>query len=276
MSISYIANCLKCIAYSPDAGQKEGVLHPIPKGNLPFETLHVDHVGPLERTRQGKKHILVITDAFTKFTKLYACKSVDARETLKYVESYFKNYSCPKRLVSDRGSAFTARLFEDAMVEWNVQHVLVATGTPRANGQVERFNRVITPMLAKIVTEQDRWDEALDQVELNLNNTVNKSTGDTPSKLLFGIHQRGKTEDHLREAIGREEGRRDFPVRREIAANKINSSQDYNARYFKKNHKAPRIYSPGDYVMLTNTVTTAGVNKKLLPRYKGPYLSVNV
>ncbi|KAK9711053.1 hypothetical protein QE152_g25688 [Popillia japonica] len=236
---------------------------------------------------------------------------------------------CPKRLVSDRGSAFTARLFEDAMVEWNVQHVLVATGTPRANGQVERFNRVITSMLAKIVTEQDRWDEALDQVEFNLNNTVNKSTGDTPSKLLFGIHQRGKTEDHLREAIGREEGRRDFPVRREIAANKINSSQDYNARYFKKNHKAgdtpskllfgihqrgktedhlreaigreegrrdfpvrreiaankinssqdynaryfkknhkaPRIYSPGDYVMLTNTVTTAGVNKKLLPRY---------
>lgn len=124
----YIADCLKCIVYSPHAKQGGGILHSIPKGNIPFDTIHVDHVGPYEKTRHGRKHILVIVDAFTKFVKLYPCKSVDCRETIKHILSYFRNYSCPKRLISDRGAAFTAHAFEDAMSEWNVQHVLIATG----------------------------------------------------------------------------------------------------------------------------------------------------
>lgn len=40
-------------------------------------------------------------------------------------------------------------------------------------------------MLAKFTKES--WDKVLDQVEFNINNTVNKSTGNTPSRLLFGM-----------------------------------------------------------------------------------------
>ena len=31
-----------------------------------------------------------------------------------------------------------------------IEHVLVAVGTPRANGQVKLFNRVVVPALAKL------------------------------------------------------------------------------------------------------------------------------
>ncbi|KAK9687476.1 hypothetical protein QE152_g36243, partial [Popillia japonica] len=59
------------------------------KGDTPFDTLHVDHFDPYEKTRHGKKYILVIVDGFTNFTKLYACKSVDTLETIKHVLSHF-------------------------------------------------------------------------------------------------------------------------------------------------------------------------------------------
>lgn len=36
---NYITNCLKCIAYSPVTGKKEGFLHNLPKGNL-FHFVH--------------------------------------------------------------------------------------------------------------------------------------------------------------------------------------------------------------------------------------------
>jgi len=39
------------------------------------------------------------------------------------------------------------------MNEWSIEHVLIAVGTPRANGQAERLNRVIVSMLSKLVED---------------------------------------------------------------------------------------------------------------------------
>jgi len=144
---NYIKNCLKCIEYSPPSGRPEDFLHSIPKGNLPFQTCHIDHYGPLEKTSKSYKYILLVVDAFTKFLRLYPCKSTTSSETIRHLKEYFRSYSKPRRLISDRGSAFTSNKFKDFVKEESIEHVLIATGTPRANGQVERVNRVITPML---------------------------------------------------------------------------------------------------------------------------------
>ncbi|KAK9685091.1 Integrase zinc binding domain [Popillia japonica] len=40
----YIGNCFKCIAYSPVTGKKEAFLRSIEKGDVPFHTIHIDHV----------------------------------------------------------------------------------------------------------------------------------------------------------------------------------------------------------------------------------------
>lgn len=32
------------------------------------------------------------------------------------------------------------------------------------------------------------------------------------------------------------------------------------------------MYKPGQYVMIVNYNTTVGINKKLIPKYKGPYV----
>lgn len=47
------------------------------KKPVPFDTLHIDHFGPLPQTKSKKKYILV---AYTKFTKLYAVNSTGSRE----------------------------------------------------------------------------------------------------------------------------------------------------------------------------------------------------
>lgn len=38
----YIDGCLKCMYYSPVSGKVEGTLHNIPKGNIPFDVIHID------------------------------------------------------------------------------------------------------------------------------------------------------------------------------------------------------------------------------------------
>lgn len=151
----HIANCLKCIDFSPTSSRIEGYLRIIPKGNLPFQTIHIDHYGPLEKTSKGYKHILSIIDAFTKFIKLYPCKNTGTEEVIKNLETYFKIYSKPKRIVSDRGTSFTSIMFKNFVNNESIEHTLIAVSIPRANGQIERFHHVITSMLSKLcVTPQ--------------------------------------------------------------------------------------------------------------------------
>ncbi|KAK9674756.1 Integrase zinc binding domain, partial [Popillia japonica] len=270
----YISNCLKCITYSPITGKREGFLHNLPKGSIPFNVVHIDHVGPFEKTRFRHKYILVIIDSFTKFVKLYACVKTDTKEVIKHLREYFSYYSKPGKIISDRGSCFTSTEFKAFLNNQGICHSMIATGMPQANGQVEVINKSISAMCSKLTTDISKWDDVLGQVEFGINNTVNRSTGECPSVLLFGVHQKGQLEDEVRtfleSRVITETG--DLNLIRNKASKNIIKTQDYNKCYFDKKHKSARNYSVGDYVMITNMDVTAGTNKKLLPKFKGPYV----
>ncbi|GFU60177.1 retrotransposable element Tf2 155 kDa protein type 2 [Trichonephila clavipes] len=61
-----------------------------------------------------------------------------------------KTIGNPIRIISDRGSVFTSKLFNDYCDEENIQHLQIATGVPRGNGQVERIYRTLVPVLTKL------------------------------------------------------------------------------------------------------------------------------
>lgn len=71
-----------------------------------------------------------------------------------------------------RGTAFSSATFSEFLTNYNITHVMIAVGILRANGQVERFNRVIVLMVAKLTETPDRWNVVLPDVEFALNNTV--------------------------------------------------------------------------------------------------------
>lgn len=145
--------------------------------------------------------------------------------------------------------------------------------TPRANRQVEKFNRIITPMLAKLSETPCKWDRVLEQVEYSLNNTVCRATGDTPTRLLFGIEQRGSSNDALRDLINLNDSpERDLEILRNKAQMNISEIQRENEIKYNLRRRPAREYKVGDYVEIRNVETTPGINKKLIPKFKGPYV----
>jgi len=265
----HIRNCTKCIAFSKASGKPEGFMYSIPKDNVPFATIHVDHFGPVDRTNASKKYVLLIVDALTKFMKLYAVKTTTSRETIRCLKDYFSAYSKPKTLISDRGTSFTSKEFEDFVKEINIQHVKIATASPQANGQVERYNRILAPALGKLYDGKD-WHKSLREIKYAINNIVNRATGETPSRLLFGVSQRGHVHDALKEYVEEqtEPDVRDLVKIQTDAAGKIKKTREYNEEYVNKKCKAARDYSEGDLVMIQNFETTGG---RLVPAYRGPY-----
>ena len=163
----------------------------------------MDHLGPIDKRISSKQHIFLVIDAFTKFIKLYPVKTTETKEAIKCLDDHFRNYSRPRTLISDRGTCFTSQDFKMYVEGNDINHVLIATASPKANGQVERVNRVLSPMLAKISDSSTGklWYKTLAEAEFAPNNTVHSTTGASPSKMLFGVNQRGKQIEHITKSL---------------------------------------------------------------------------
>lgn len=124
-----VRNCVDCILAERKQGRQEEYLNPINKGEVPLDTFHIDHLGPLA-TKKSYRHIFIVIDSFTKFTWLYATKSTTTAEVL---DSNFwtVTFGNPRRIISDRGTAFTSKDFQDYCKHENIQHILTTTGIPR-------------------------------------------------------------------------------------------------------------------------------------------------
>ncbi|KAL6419184.1 hypothetical protein ACFW04_014057 [Cataglyphis niger] len=181
----YIDKCLRCLFYLAPSGKIKGELYIYDNGTKPFNTLYIDHYGPLKKEKNGYTHIFIVIDAFTKFVVLYPVKSTATKETIIVLKQYFSHFGTCNRIVSDRGTSFTSEAFSTLMIEFNIKHIKTAIATPRSNGQVERVNRFLRSVLAKLSVE-DSWVNVLIKAQFSLNNTYHKSIDTSPSLFLFG------------------------------------------------------------------------------------------
>jgi len=271
--IRVIENCIKCIINNKKAGRKEGLLHPIFKGSLPFQTYQVDHVGPMESTHKGYNHLFVVVDSFTKFVWVYPVKSTTSREVINKLELQKTTFGNPSQIVADRGTAFTSQEFKDYCISENIELKFITTGLPRANGQVERVNAIIVNVLAKLSTDNPtKWYQHVAAVQRAINSTYQRSIKRTPFELLTGARMRDKTDLKITELLQNEvvdqfDAERDT-IRKE-AIEQISKLQDENRRNFNKHRRKASQHRVGDLVAVKRTQLGPGL--KLKPKYLGPY-----
>ena len=184
----------------------------------------------------------------------------------------------PAQIVSDRGTAFTSNDFKDYCVAENITHLLITTGLPRANGQVERINLTIASILAKLSLEDPtRWYRNVEAVQRTINSTYHRSIGRTPFELLMGVKMRGRADLKVMELIN-EEMINDFETRRdqfrEDAQVQISRVQDENRRTFDRRRRSAHEYQMGDIVAIKRTQFGPGL--KIGKKYLGPYRVIKI
>jgi len=73
----------------------------------------------------------------------------------------FKNFSAYSRAeISDRRTSFTSKEFEEFTKETNMKHMKIVIASLQANGQIERYNRMLAPALGKLYDGKD-WYKTL-------------------------------------------------------------------------------------------------------------------
>lgn len=103
---------------------------------------------------------------------------------------------------------------------------------------------------------------------------ISRSTGDCAGRLLNGVLQKGKLNDNAKEILEQNSSseRLDLDLIRDYASKNIEQLQECNKKIYDKKHKPAKKYNVGDYVVIVNTDVTANLNKKLIPKYRDPYV----
>lgn len=184
----HIACCVPCILVNRKRGKIEGYLNPIPKGEIPLETYHVDHVGPMDLTTKLYKYLFVVIDAFTKFIRLYPTKTTCVKEVIEKLKLQQITFGNPVRIITDRGAAFTSNDFAEYCKAEKILHLTTTTGVPRGNGQVERVHQVVISVLSKLsMADPSQWYKYVGRVQRCINSTYQRTIGRSPFELLTGI-----------------------------------------------------------------------------------------
>jgi hypothetical protein len=152
---AYVQSCPNCQFNKPQTGKPVGELMPISPPEYPFDTIGMDHLGPLKRTARGNRYILVIIDHLSKWLIAAAVPDAKARSVLKILNhQIIPQHGVVKRIITDRGAAFTSEAFRNCLRNLGIKHVIATTERPQTNGLVERMNRTLGSALRAYVNKK--------------------------------------------------------------------------------------------------------------------------
>lgn len=275
----YVNACIECAFAKQNKNNQEGLLYPIPKIDLPFHSLHADHLGPFVKSKRGNSYLLVVVDAFTKFVFVKPVRNTKTVNVVKVLDDIFYTFRNPVRLITDRGSCFTSHAFRKYCLEKGIKHILNAVASPKSNGQVERYNRTILSSLTaqNFKNNEKDWDNEVGKIQWGINNTMHKTTGRTPAEVMFGTGINCDMNPSLDEISQETCVNVELDTLRKEVKEKIDSEQVKQKSYYDKNRKPAHIYKEGDLVKITQTtIDNNGKSRKLLPPYVGPFRVIRV
>ncbi|GBM30732.1 hypothetical protein AVEN_68350-1, partial [Araneus ventricosus] len=120
--------------------------------------------------------MLCVIDSFTKFVWLYPIKSIFSQEVISKLELKKSIFGNPRRIISDKGSAFNSKEFDDYCSSESIQHLSVTTGLPRANGQVERLDSTVIAVISRLSKDDPtKWFKFVHELQRILYSTYQRN-----------------------------------------------------------------------------------------------------
>ena len=102
-----------------------------------FDVWGIDFMGPFPSSF-GYIYILVGVDYVSKWVESVPCRATDHKVVLKFLkENIFSRFGVLKAIISDGGSHFCNKPFENLLTKYGVKHKVATPYYPQISGQVE-------------------------------------------------------------------------------------------------------------------------------------------
>ena len=188
--VKFITTCHTCQISKSRAANK-APLNSYSVLDHPNVRVHMDLMGPLKTSHSGKKYIIVITDAFTKYTEIGAIPDKSAEVVANaFYTLWITNHGTPEQLVTDNGKEFINEVMTTLLRLLNVKKLNISPFHPASNSSAESFNRTIIKYLRTALENRTLdWETHLPSLKLAYNTRVHQSTQFSPFFLTY-LHDR--------------------------------------------------------------------------------------
>jgi transposase InsO family protein len=148
----------------------------------------MDFIVGLPRTQGGYDSIWVIMDRLTKVAHFIPIKMTYSRA--KLVELYMPRIVClhgvPKKIISDRGSQFTSKFWENLHESMDTKLNFSSAYHPQTDGQTKRTNQILEDMLIAYTLKYGKsWYKSFPYAKFSYNNNYQASIEMTPFEALY-------------------------------------------------------------------------------------------
>ncbi|WVZ89998.1 hypothetical protein U9M48_036336 [Paspalum notatum var. saurae] len=141
------------------------------------------------KTQKGYNSIWVVVDRLTKVAHFIPVNTTysGARLAKLYISRIICLHGVPKRIISDRGSQFTSRFWEQLHDSLDSKLRFSTAYHPQTDGQTERTNQILEDMLRVCAIQYGtNWDKSLPYAEFSYNNSYQASLKKSPFEALYG------------------------------------------------------------------------------------------
>ena len=154
------------------------------------QRIHFDLVGPLKSSDTKFKHILSITDAYSRWVELVP---IENKEAITVAKALWDNWICRfgfyKQSISDGGGEFGNEVLKELTRLMKSKHHIISPYSPSVNGMIERVHRSLGSYIRSFCEEQTTdWVSFLPALTFSLNTKVHSATKFTPYFITYGEH----------------------------------------------------------------------------------------
>jgi hypothetical protein len=170
----YVAECDTCHRMKASHLKSAGVLQPLSIPMWKWDDISMDFIVGLPLTARKKDSIWVIIDRLTKtahFIAVHTTYSVQQYAEL-YMDHIIRLHGIPKTIISDRGTQFVARFWEQLHECLGTKLIRSSSYHPQTDGQTERINQILEDILRASILHFDKsCDKCLSLAEFSYNNS---------------------------------------------------------------------------------------------------------
>ena len=88
--------------------------------DAPLQLIATDFIGPMPLLG-GKRYLLVIIDAFSRFPEVYPVSDMTVGIVISCFKDFFARYGFPDKILSDRGAQFESTEFKQYLERFGIK-----------------------------------------------------------------------------------------------------------------------------------------------------------
>ncbi|XP_055588877.1 uncharacterized protein K02A2.6-like [Uranotaenia lowii] len=174
---TFVRKCEMCAIHAKSSPKTPP--QPWPATHSPWERIHIDFAGQFKGL-----NFLVVVDAHSRWPKICTIKSATSSAVIEFLDELFARFGIPSTIVSDNGTLFISKQFENFCGRNGIQHLRISPYHPQSNGQAERFVDSLKRSLLKINDWQNESLQTFLQVYRSTPSRV--LNGSSPAELMIG------------------------------------------------------------------------------------------